>query len=62
MDIFKGGSLKKCPKCQKEVQTLIVFTGTVRCSKCGYIYLEEEKKKKNHSDSNQTDGSSSSED
>ena len=50
MYIFKGGSLKKCPKCQKEVQTVILATGTVRCSKCGYIYLEEEKKKKNHTD------------
>jgi hypothetical protein len=45
MDIFKGGSLKKCPKCEKEVQTLLAFTGTVRCSNCGYIYLEEEIRK-----------------
>ena len=62
MYIFKGGSLKKCPKCQKEVQTVILATGTVRCSKCGYIYLEEEKKNKNHTDSQTDNGSSSSED
>lgn len=46
MYVFKSGVVRNVQIAKKEVQTVVAITGSVRCSKCGYLYSQKELNKK----------------